>query len=96
MVSADYVPALKGKDLKYSLFTMIPNAHMLLDACMNVGVQDCFTAVNFLINNAATLSIDPARIVLAGAYASAKVLPSSRVMRSLVYSEWKSFFRRSR
>ena len=29
-------------------------------------------------------------------YASAKTLPSSRVICSFVYSEWKSFFRRSR
>jgi len=29
-------------------------------------------------------------------YASAKTLPSLRVIWSLVYSQWKSFFRRSR
>ena len=73
MVSADYTPALKGKELKYSIWTMVHNAHLLLDACMNVGVQDCISAVNYLIDNAEELGIDPDRIVLAGSSAGAMV-----------------------
>jgi predicted esterase len=73
VVSADYVPALKGKQLKYSLWTMVHNAHLLLDACMNVGVQDCFAAVRFLLDNSDALGIDPAGIVLAGSSAGALI-----------------------
>lgn len=73
VISADYTPALKGKELKFSIWKMVHNAHMLLDACMNVGVQDCYMAVNYLIDNGSSLGVDPSRIVLAGSSAGALV-----------------------
>ena len=73
VISADYVPALKGQELGFKLFQLIPTAKKFVDACAEVGEQDCFAAVRYIIDNAETLGVDPANIVLSGSSAGAMI-----------------------
>lgn len=73
VISADYVPALKGQELGFGLFQLVPTAKKFVWACAEVGVQDCFAAVRFIIDNAETLGVDPANIVLSGSSAGAMI-----------------------
>ena len=73
VISADYVPVLKGQDLGFSLFQLVSTAKKFVWACAEVGVQDCFSAVRFIIDNAETLGVDPSNIVLSGSSAGAMI-----------------------
>lgn len=73
VISADYVPVLKGQDLGFSLFQLVSTAKKFVWACAEVGVRDCFSAVRFIIDNAETLGVDPSNIVLSGSSAGAMI-----------------------
>lgn len=73
VITADYRKALKGKQLKFDIFHLVKSARMFVDACCEVGVQDCFSAVRFILDNAEALGVDPKGIVLAGSSAGAMI-----------------------
>ena len=73
IITADYRPALKGKDVGFGLFSLIPTAKATVDACCEVGVQDCFDAVNYILENKDALGVDPDNIVLSGSSAGAMI-----------------------
>ena len=73
VISSDYVPALKGQDLGFNIFKLYSTAKKFVWACAEVGVQDCFAAVRFIIDNAETLGVAPDNIVLSGSSAGAMI-----------------------
>ena len=73
VISADYVPVLKGQDLGFNILKIYSTAKKFIWACAEVGVQDCFNAVRFIIDNAETLGVDPSNIVLSGSSAGAMI-----------------------
>lgn len=73
VISSDYVPALKGQDLGFNILKLYSTAKKFVWACAEVGVQDCFAAVRFIIDNAETLGVDPDNIVLSGSSAGAMI-----------------------
>lgn len=73
IITSDYRPALKGKKMGFGLFQLIPTAKNTIEACFEVGVQDCFSAVVYIIENKDALGVDPDNIVLAGSSAGAMI-----------------------
>ena len=73
VISSDYVPALKGQDLGFNILKLYSTAKKFVWACAEVGVQDCFAAVRFIIDNAETLGVAPDNIVLSGSSAGAMI-----------------------
>lgn len=73
IITADYRPALKGKKMGFGLFQLIPTAKMTIEACCEIGVQDCFSAVEYILQNKEALGVDPDNIVLSGSSAGAMI-----------------------
>ena len=73
VISADYVPALAGEDLGFNILKLYSTAKKFVWACADVGVQDCFAAVRFIIDNAETLGVDQHNIVVSGSSAGAMI-----------------------
>lgn len=73
VISADYVPSLKGEKLGFKPWQLISTAKKFVKACAEVGVQDCFAATRYILDNAQALDVDPQRIVLAGSSAGAMI-----------------------
>ena len=73
VITADYRPALKGTQLRFDLFHLVGSAKLFVNACCEVGVQDCFSAVSYIIENADALGVDPANIVVSGSSAGAMI-----------------------
>lgn len=74
VVSADYRLALKGKRLRFDLFHLLRSSKSVKEA-VDVGVEDVFSAVRFLIDN--EVGINPYNLVIAGSSAGAMIALSS-------------------
>ena len=76
VVTIDYRLGLKGVKMGFSLFKLTDTAKKTKHA-VDMGVEDVYSAVRFLCDNAQALGIDPANIVLAGSSAGAMISLSS-------------------
>ena len=76
VVAIDYRLGLKGVDMRFDLFHLI-DASKKTQKAVNMGVEDVFSAVNYLCRNKDKLGIDPSKIVLAGNSAGAMISLSS-------------------
>lgn len=72
VVSVDYRLGLKGVPMRFDLFHLLSSAKKTKTA-VDMGVEDVFASVRFLIDNAQELGVDPDRIVLAGSSAGAMI-----------------------
>lgn len=70
VISIDYRLGLKGVKMSFGPFGIMKAAKSAQKA-QDIGVEDLFSAVRFLSDNADDLGIDPANIVLAGSSAGA-------------------------
>jgi len=68
VVSVDYRLGLKGKQMKFDLFHIIDAAKQTKEA-VNMGVEDVFAAVRYLLDN--NTGIDANNLVLSGSSAGA-------------------------
>ena len=73
IITADYRTALKGKKLGFGIFQILKTAKMTIEACSEVGVQDCFEATKYILDNADALGVDPDNIILSGSSAGAMI-----------------------
>ena len=74
VVSVDYRLGLKGKKLDFSLAHIVNSAKMVKQA-VDMGVEDVYSAVRFLIDN--EVGIDPYNLVISGSSAGAMITLSS-------------------
>ncbi len=65
IITIDYRLGLKGIPMNFGPIGQIQTAKNTIKA-EYMGVEDLFSAVNYIIANAATLGVDPANIVLVG------------------------------
>ena len=70
VVSVDYRLGLKGVKMNFDLFHILDSAKRTKRA-VEMGVEDVFAAIRFIIDNQDTLGIDADNIVLAGTSAGA-------------------------
>ncbi|MBP5374333.1 MAG: carboxylesterase family protein [Bacteroidales bacterium] len=70
VISIDYRLGLKGVKMNFGPFGIMKAAKSAQKA-QDMGVEDLFSAVRFLSDNAEDLSIDPSNIVLSGSSAGA-------------------------
>ncbi|MBR1574522.1 MAG: alpha/beta hydrolase [Bacteroidales bacterium] len=76
VVAVDYRLGLKGQQMKFNLLSLIDSAKKTIRA-VDIGVEDVFSAINYLNDNAEELGIDMGKIVLAGSSAGAMIALSS-------------------
>ena len=72
VVAIDYRLGLKGVEMRFDLGHIVDAAKKTQHA-VNIGVEDVFSAVNYLIINKDKLGIDPDNIVIAGSSAGAMI-----------------------
>ena len=72
VVSVDYRLGLKGVEMKFDLFHLIRSAGYTKKA-VDMGVEDVFSAVRYLCDNAEELGVDPSNIVISGSSAGAMI-----------------------
>ena len=65
IITIDYRLGLKGVPMKFTLIGKIKTAKNTVKA-VEMGAEDLFSAVNYIIDNAETLEVDPENIVLVG------------------------------
>ena len=65
LITIDYRLGLKGVPMSFSLIGKIKTAKNTVKA-VEIGAEDLFSAVNFIVENAGTLGVDPKNIVLVG------------------------------
>lgn len=70
VVSVDYRLGLKGVKMKFDLFHILDSAKYTKKA-VDMGVEDVFAAIRFIIDNKDTLGIDPDNLVISGSSAGA-------------------------
>ena len=70
VVSVDYRLGLKGKKMKFDLFNIVNSAKAVKTA-VDMGVEDVFSAVRFLIDN--NVGIDANNLVISGSSAGAMI-----------------------
>ncbi len=73
VITADYRLGLKGQKMGFGLFSIIPSAKKVVEACAEIGVQDLFSAVTYILDNADALGVDKDKIVVAGSSAGAMI-----------------------
>ena len=73
VITADYRISLKGERLRFDPLHIAKTARKFVNASCEVGVQDCFSAVRYIIDNADALGVDPSNIVVAGSSAGALI-----------------------
>lgn len=73
VITSDYRLGLKGKKIGMGLFQLIPSAKATIEACFELGVQDCLAAVRYIIDNKDVLGVDPNNIVVSGSSAGAMI-----------------------
>ena len=76
VITVDYRLGLKGVDMKFNLLHLTGTAKKTKRA-VDMGVEDVFSAVRFICDNAQALGVDPDNIVLAGSSAGAMISLSS-------------------
>ena len=72
VVSVDYRLGLKGVPMRFDLFHLIQSANYTKKA-VDIGVEDVFASVRYLIDNAEELGVNPDNIVIAGSSAGAMI-----------------------
>lgn len=72
VVSVDYRLGLKGIKMKFDIFHLFQSARYTKKA-VDIGVEDIFAAVRYLIDNQGTLGIDPDNLVISGSSAGAMI-----------------------
>ena len=72
VISIDYRLGLKGVSMKFGMFHIFDAARKTKKA-VDVGVEDVFSAVRFICDNAESLGVDPSCIVLPGSSAGAMI-----------------------
>ena len=72
VISTDYRLGLKGVEMKFGIFNLIKSAKSTI-AAVDMGIEDVFTAVKYLSDNADELGLDMGNIVLAGSSAGAMI-----------------------
>jgi len=70
VVSADYRLGLKGQEVKFDLAHIVQSTDLTIKA-VDIGVEDTFAAVRFLLDN--NVGIDANNLVLAGSSAGAMI-----------------------
>lgn len=70
VITVDYRLGLKGKKVSFSPTGLIKTAKNTVKA-VEIGVEDLFSAVNYIVANKEALGVDPDNIVLAGSSAGA-------------------------
>jgi len=73
VITADYRLGLKGQNMGFGLFTILPTARKVVNACAEIGVQDLFSAVCYILDNADALGVEKDNIVVAGSSAGAMI-----------------------
>lgn len=73
VITADYRKSLEGEKLGFGPFDVIPTSKKFVHASCEIGVQDCFSAVNYILENSETLGVDPKGIVVSGSSAGALI-----------------------
>lgn len=73
VITADYRLGLKGQKMGFGLFTIVPTAKKVVQACSEMGVQDLFSAVCYILDNADALGVEKDNIVVAGSSAGAMI-----------------------
>ena len=73
VITADYRKSLEGEKLGFGPFDVISTSKKFVYASCEVGVQDCFSAVNYILENSETLGVDPKGIVVSGSSAGALI-----------------------
>ena len=72
VVSVDYRLGLKGVKMRFDPLHLIQSAELTKKA-VDMGVEDVFASVRYLIDHSEELGVDPSRIVLAGSSAGAMI-----------------------
>lgn len=72
VVAIDYRLGLKGVRMQFSLFKLTDTAKKTKHA-VDLGVEDLFSAINYICDHARGMGIDPANIVVAGSSAGAMI-----------------------
>ena len=70
VVSVDYRLGLKGVKMKFDLFHILDSAKNTKKA-VDMGVEDVFAAIRYIIDNQDALGIDPDNLVISGSSAGA-------------------------
>ena len=70
VITIDYRLGLKGKKVSFSPTGLIGTARNTVKA-VEIGVEDLFSAVSYIVANSEALGVDPDNIVLAGSSAGA-------------------------
>jgi len=65
VITIDYRLGLKGVEMKFNISGLIQTAKNTIKA-QDMGVEDLFSAVNYIHDNAEALGVDPKNIVLVG------------------------------
>ena len=96
VVAIDYRLGLKGVNMQFSLFKLKDTARKTKHA-VDLGVEDVFSAVNYICAHAAGMGIDPNNIVISGSSAGAMISLSAeyeicnRTARAAVLPEGFNF-----
>lgn len=72
LITIDYRLGLKGVDMKFSI-TKIFNTAKATRHAVEMGIEDLFSATNYIIENAKTLGVDPSNLVVSGSSAGAMI-----------------------
>ena len=78
VVSVDYRLGLKGVEMRFDLAHLIQSARYTKKA-VDMGVEDVFASVRYLVDHADSLGVDPSNIVIAGSSAGAMISLSSEL-----------------
>jgi len=76
VVSIDYRLGLKGIEMRFDVFHLLVRAEYTIKA-VDMGVEDAYSAVCYLMDNAEELGVDPGNIVISGSSAGAMISLSS-------------------
>lgn len=73
VITADYRKSLKGEKLGFGPLDVVSTAKKFVKASCEIGVQDCYSAVNYILENSEALGVDPNGIVVSGSSAGAMI-----------------------
>lgn len=78
VVTVDYRLGLKGKKMRFDVFHLLDSAKKTKRA-VDMGVEDIFSSVSYLIENGAAMGIDPDNLVISGSSAGAMISLSAEL-----------------
>lgn len=76
LITIDYRLGLKGVNVRFGIFHILATAKATKKA-VDIGVEDVYAAVGYIVDNAASLGVEPGNTVLAGSSAGAMIALSS-------------------